>query len=49
LRTSAGGAQADTKVWTCPDVPGLTVRSEATLSGIAESTVTIEMVEFKTP
>ena len=49
VKASAGGTEAETKVWTSAEVPGLTVKSIAKLTAPIASTTTSELVEFKTP
>ncbi len=46
-KISVMGNDVDSKIWTCDDVPGLTVKMESSSSGAASVKTKFEVIEFK--
>jgi hypothetical protein len=45
----ADGTKSVTKHWVSDDIPGMMVKNVTTVSGVVNSTITMELIEFKKP
>jgi hypothetical protein len=45
----AGGTKSVTKHWVSDDIPGMMVKNVTTVTGAVNSTITMELIEFKKP